>query len=193
MSFIFALDAEIADLQKEIDADPRQVKLRELKRVRALYSGGGVQGPVSSAAYTGHTITGGGGGAFAGTSSSGTSTSLTSYAGTTYVAPKLSEAASRFVQAAVNAAQLTIDGIPPRTPGRKASPARVQAVQEAIAYLRDKKGPVKTADIYAHIKELQIPIAGGDPQNNLSALLNKAPEFVSHGRAGWTLAGGIFD
>jgi hypothetical protein len=42
MSFETALDAEIGELQKQLAADPRYIKLQELKRVRHLY-GGGVQ------------------------------------------------------------------------------------------------------------------------------------------------------
>jgi hypothetical protein len=37
MSFTTALDAEIADLERQLAADPRHIKLRELKRVRDLY------------------------------------------------------------------------------------------------------------------------------------------------------------
>ena len=52
--FTEALDAEIAKLQKELEGDPRYVKLSELRRVRGLYNGDGttaVRTPLSAVAY----------------------------------------------------------------------------------------------------------------------------------------------
>jgi hypothetical protein len=40
MSFETAMDAEIGELQRQLAADPRYVKLQELKRLRQLYGGG---------------------------------------------------------------------------------------------------------------------------------------------------------
>ncbi|MEH2473000.1 hypothetical protein V1281_005810 [Nitrobacteraceae bacterium AZCC 2161] len=164
MSFTQALDAEIAALETEIEADPRLVKLRELKRVRALYDA-----PVVAA-----------------------HPSTFSVGSQHFSSQHFVQSVNRLANAASTAAQLAMEGIPPRTPGRKPSPERVLAMKEAAEFLKGKNEPVKTADIYAHIESLGIPIGGEDPQNNLSAMLNKAPEFQSHGRAGWTLVGGIF-
>lgn len=71
---------------------------------------------------------------------------------------------------------------------RKAtSPARQAALDAARIYLKERQGPVKTAELFEHItKHLGLEIGGENPQNNLSAMLSNSEEFNSHGRAGWT-------
>ncbi len=71
--------------------------------------------------------------------------------------------------------------------GRKTSPTRETAIEAAIAFLKNKTEPVKTAEILKHFMAIGIRLGGTDPQNNLSALLHYSEHFVSHGRVGWTL------
>lgn len=53
MSFETALDAEIGELQKQLAADPRYIKLQELRRVRHLYGGVAHFNGVAGVATTG--------------------------------------------------------------------------------------------------------------------------------------------
>jgi hypothetical protein len=162
MSFTQALDAEIAALEQEIGADPRLVKLRELKRVRALY---GTPPPASNG-----------------------EAALNDSVPSQLRGENLTSLFNNHVMSTT-----ALQRESARTPGRKPSPERIRAMTEAVGFLRGKTEPTKTADIYAHLLSRGIRLAGDDPQNNLSAMLNKAPEFQSHGRIGWTLAGGVFD
>jgi hypothetical protein len=160
MSFKRALDDEITALERDIEADPRLVKLRELKRIRALY--GDANGPVAPWV-------------------------VASPPQPASPAP----ASSPQNNAEAYAPLFKVDPIPAtstnRTPGRKPSPMRVRALTEAYDLCRGKTEPTRTADIYAHLVAQGIQLAGDDPQNNLSAMLNKSPNFRSHGRKGWTL------
>jgi hypothetical protein len=70
---------------------------------------------------------------------------------------------------------------------RETSPWRAAAIKASMEFLEPRSGPTKTADIFAHLRKVGIEIRGSEPKSNLSALLHYAPEFVSHGRAGWTL------
>lgn len=129
--FLSALTAEIETLVAELEADPRQQKLRELRRVEALYNGHPVPAirqrirPVAAAAST-----------------------------------------------------------PPR---RSPSPERLAILDQAKKFIAGRHHPTPTAEIYETLA-LMMEIPGKDPKNNLSAMLSNSPEFVSHRRAGWTLA-----
>jgi hypothetical protein len=148
-TFLTALDAEITALEAEVKADPRLVKLNELRRVRALYAN-----------------------------------------------------RSTFVIKPPPVHHVALSPSPPPQPqpqprlpllrrgGRKPSPVRVKALQEAKAFLKDKAQPTKTTDIHDHLTAAGIVLAGEDPTNNLSALLYRSPDFRSHGRSGWTLQSG---
>ena len=67
------------------------------------------------------------------------------------------------------------------------SPGRQAAIDAARQMLDGLKEPIKTAAIYERVKSLGIEIGGGNPRNHLSAMLSNHPDFMSHGRAGWTL------
>lgn len=75
----------------------------------------------------------------------------------------------------------------PEATSRRTSPERAMAMESAEMYVRNRKGPVPTADIYAHLQSLGIPVGGEKPVNNLSAMLSNSNLFQSNGRAGWTL------
>jgi hypothetical protein len=70
----------------------------------------------------------------------------------------------------------------PRTSG-----ARQQALEAARSFLLNSSGPVPTAGIYEAVRKKGVVIGGENPKNNLSAMLHYSPDFVSHGRQGWTL------
>jgi hypothetical protein len=173
MSFENALDAEINDLQASLDADPRYIKLQELKRVRALYR------PLpSNLSFTHRNVNG----------------------GTVTVTRDVVRSDDNLLSALHKADNNLLSNIvreqnghyaPPTTDarsGRKPSPERIQALLIAKETIRGKSEPTKTADIFAKIKEAGVWIGGTDPQNNLSAMLHNSDDFKSHGRAGWTLA-----
>jgi hypothetical protein len=71
---------------------------------------------------------------------------------------------------------------------RAIDPERVRTLQLAMQVIKGRPRPTKTAEIYEMIAPLGAKIGGGEPKSNLSAMLHHAPEFVSHGRLGWTLA-----
>jgi len=112
---------EIANLEEELEKDSRYVKLRELRRVRALYGARGRRQNLT------------------------------------------------------------------RRRRGETSPGRQAAIDAARQMLGGLKEPIKTAAIYERVKSLGIEIGGGDPRNHLSAMLSNHPDFMSHGRAGWTL------
>jgi hypothetical protein len=71
----------------------------------------------------------------------------------------------------------------------RASSASRQAILDRAKGLIALGGgePVPTVDLFDTISsEMEIP--GNNPKNNLSAMLSNSDEFISHGRAGWTLA-----
>ena len=55
-------------------------------------------------------------------------------------------------------------------------------------FLGGKIAPTTTRNASPILKSEGITYPGESPLNNLSAALSNASEFVSHGRAGWTLA-----
>lgn len=72
-------------------------------------------------------------------------------------------------------------------PGRKISPERLEAVEATIKILGQKRGPIKTSELFDLISKMGIKLGGTDPQNNYSALLYGRDEFKSCGRDGWVL------
>jgi hypothetical protein len=77
---------------------------------------------------------------------------------------------------------------PRPTGGRRRSPEREAAIRETRGLLAGKTEPTRISLIDAHLEEKGIRLNGNDPLNNLSALLSTSGQFVSHGRAGWTLS-----
>jgi hypothetical protein len=53
--------------------------------------------------------------------------------------------------------------------------------------LNGRGDPTKTSEIFSFLSQMGIEIGGTDPKSNLSAMLSTHPDFVSHGRTGWTL------
>jgi hypothetical protein len=72
-------------------------------------------------------------------------------------------------------------------PRRSGSPERKAILEQAKQYIAGRDYPTTTAEIF-DVLSLVIQIPGEKPKNNLSAMLSNSDEFVSHGRAGWTLA-----
>lgn len=70
---------------------------------------------------------------------------------------------------------------------RAASPERKAILEQAKDFIRGKTTPTTTTEIFECVS-MFMDIPGKDPKNNLSAMLSNSPEFVSHGRIGWTLA-----
>jgi hypothetical protein len=161
MSFVSALDAEIAELEKDIKAnpDPRVRKLEDLKRIRSAY-------------YA-------------------TNTSRVAVADRyfTMEGPPLDRRADKVTTDHFDTTYSQGSFvIRPRPPGRKRSPEREEALRQAELFLEGKTEPVKTAEIYEMLQFKGIEVSGEDPKSNLSAMLSNADQFQSHGRAGWTLA-----
>lgn len=156
-----ALEREISDLEKSLEADPRYIKLRELQRVASLYTPGN---PVfDNFKYIF-------GGLFPQQSGRATAVAAASmgarhagFAGGGEVAPIAD--GQRRIQA------LT----------------RQRVLEDAENILRGRTEPTKTADLYDNLVAAGHEIGGDDPKNNLSAMLSKSPLFRSHKRAGWTL------
>lgn len=48
--------------------------------------------------------------------------------------------------------------------------------------------PTPTREIMAILADRGVEVGGKNPQNVVSSLLSKSPEFISHGRAGWTVS-----
>lgn len=88
----------------------------------------------------------------------------------------------------------------PRSPkgtGRRASPQAQRILDAVAAFIGSQKAPfngafglrpVPTGQIAAHLQQVGIEVRGKNPRNSLSAMLSHSTRFVSHGRAGWTLA-----
>lgn len=72
---------------------------------------------------------------------------------------------------------------------RPMNPDRLRVIEQAANLIRGRARPTKTADIYDMMDdEVRGLIRGNDPKANLSAMLHHSPAFISHSRAGWTLA-----
>jgi hypothetical protein len=76
----------------------------------------------------------------------------------------------------------------PKKIARATSPRRAKLFEAARLLLRNKRGMVTTREILEHIQSLELEVPGSQPLNNLSAMFSNSPDFVSHGRAGWTLS-----
>ncbi|WP_142252398.1 hypothetical protein [Bradyrhizobium sp. UNPF46] len=139
MTMTTPLDSEIAQLEAELESDPRFLRL---KRLRTLREG---------------------------------------YLDLPAVAP--SNAAPSDQQESY----FTLGPGPAQRSGRRRSPERELALQEARMLLRGKTEPTRITEIDAHLEARGIRLGGSDPLNNLSALLSGAGDFIAHGRAGWTL------
>jgi hypothetical protein len=176
MSFVSALSAEIADLETDIkvNPDPRFKKLEDLKRIHAAYY---AASDVHVAKPSGN---------LSGRTAAEIAQSIQERdepVETKDFYESFGSERASFGTAVVRMA---------RAPGRKRSPEREQALREAELFLNGKTVPVKTAEIYGMLQFKGIQITGEDPKSNLSAMLSNAPQFESHGRDGWTLAGGVF-
>jgi hypothetical protein len=79
----------------------------------------------------------------------------------------------------------TAEGVDRKRP--RTSGARKQALEVARNFLANASVPIPTASIYDVVRKAGVLIGGENPKNNLSAMLYHAPDFVSHGRQGWTL------
>jgi hypothetical protein len=112
---------------------------------------------------------------------------LALYRGLSNVSDTLSEAIARADAEEASPAGKT---------GRARSPETQAVIDAAKAFLAQRAGaglmslptPIPTGHIYRHLTNIGVKISGKNPANNLSAILSNAPEFVSHGRVGWTLA-----
>jgi len=72
---------------------------------------------------------------------------------------------------------------------RPVDPDRVKVLEHARNLIRGRAAPTKTAEIYDNLPEdIRSGIRGEAPKSNLSAMLHNSSAFISHGRAGWTLA-----
>lgn len=70
--------------------------------------------------------------------------------------------------------------------GRAPSPERIQALEQAAAFIKGRASPTKTSDILTAIEATGVKIGGEVPVGNLSAMLSRSKQFLSHGKAGWT-------
>lgn len=75
-----------------------------------------------------------------------------------------------------------------RSPVRRTSPEREQAVEFVRNYINDRTSPTPIRELFDAMLRAGIELGGKNPINNLSAILSMNDEFVSHGRSGWVLA-----
>lgn len=158
-----ALEREIAELEKSLEADPRYIKLRELQRVASLYNSG-----MPLAHSQSHAI-----GSFF-TPATARMAAAVAGIGPSHINPP------RF--AGGGEAVPIVDG-----QRRMQAMVRQRVLEDAENILRGRTEPTKTADLYDDLVAAGHEIGGDDPKNNLSAMLSKSPLFRSHKRAGWTL------
>jgi hypothetical protein len=62
-----------------------------------------------------------------------------------------------------------------------------RAVQECMAILRERGGPVHTGELSRLITERGIRLGGQNPANALSGYLSRSPELVASRSMGWSL------
>lgn len=159
-----ALEREISDLEKSLEADPRFIKLRELQRVASLYTPG--VNPIDG---------------------------LKAFVNLLRVgAPAHAQAGGGVIPAGIGSKQAVFAGggeAIPVVDGQRRMQAltRQRVLEDAENILRGRTEPTKTADLYDDLVAAGHEIGGDDPKNNLSAMLSKSPLFRSHKRAGWTL------
>jgi|GEM_PF-3162013 len=75
-----------------------------------------------------------------------------------------------------------------RSTGRRRAPETEAALNAASELIAGRSEPTRTSEIFDYLRSRGIQVPGTDPASNLSAMLSKARNFISHGRAGWTLA-----
>lgn len=63
-----------------------------------------------------------------------------------------------------------------------------EVVRVVKDFLAGRGEPVPTRSIMQEIEAQGVTVSGSAPQNTVSSILSKAPEFTSHGRRGWTLS-----
>jgi hypothetical protein len=141
--FVQVLDAEIAELEASLEADPRFKKLSQLRRVRELYD----RDLLTQADFAPRP------------------------AGKTSLAVNAAEAdrAARpgtvqYVAHFRPGEKVSLGAVfaPPSKGGRRASPVRARALVAVSRYLRGRAEPTRTADLLAHLDSLGIPIGGQD-------------------------------
>lgn len=74
---------------------------------------------------------------------------------------------------------------------RQGSQAREEALTLAANFIEGRSEPTRTSDIFEYVVGQGVVIDGQSPVSNLSAMLSRSELFISHGRAGWTLAPGV--
>lgn len=155
-----ALEREISDLEKSLEADPRYIKLRELQRVASLYTPG-----------------------------TQTFDNLKYIVGTLFPQQAGRATAVAAGIGSRHAAFAGGGEVAPIADGQRRMQAltRQRVLEDAENILRGRTEPTKTADLYDNLVAAGHEIGGDDPKNNLSAMLSKSPLFRSHKRAGWTL------
>lgn len=126
--FIAALTAEIASLERELKMHPAYAKLREAKRLLAVYTGT-------------HT-------------------------------PEAAQTPPA----------------PPRPSRPSASGISAEIISAVREHLAGRLHPTPTRALMDVLAQKGVEVSGSVPQNVVSSLLSKSPEFISHGRTGWTLA-----
>lgn len=135
--FITALESEIADLERQIEATPTYAKLREAKRLLAMYRPSEPLQPKSR---------------------------------------DTSQPAMR--PAAASPSPLRVGS------------NREAIITAAIECLRNRVLPMSTTAVLDVVQTRGVDVGGAIPRNNLSSILSRSDRFISHGRAGWTLAEG---
>jgi hypothetical protein len=63
----------------------------------------------------------------------------------------------------------------------------LETINAVKVFLASELRPVPTMKIVEHLEILGIKYGGETPQNTVSSILSKSPDFTSNGRSGWTL------
>ncbi|MDP3960396.1 MAG: hypothetical protein Q8Q26_10125 [Pseudorhodobacter sp.] len=133
--FVEALRSEIADLERQLEANPIYMKLTEARRLLAVY-----------------------------------------------VPDGLPQAGSPLSRLGVRTAQPAQHDRVRQFSGNSA--AALDAAKQFIAGLGR---PAKTTEVLEAISKVGIKFGGNAPQNTLSSIMSKSPDFVSKRGVGWVL------
>ena len=133
--FVEVLRSEIVDLERQLEANTTYMKLREARRLLAVYAS--VDSPPSST-------------------------------------PMLSGIAEK-----------------PNTTGavraRQFSGNSAAALEAAKQYIKSVGRPAKTTEVLEAIGKVGVTFGGNVPQNTLSSIMSKSPDFISVRGVGWVL------
>jgi hypothetical protein len=67
------------------------------------------------------------------------------------------------------------------------SPQKAKLLAAARQYIVDMGHPISTVDMLEFLKAQRFHIGGARPRNNLASMFSSSDQFVANGRLGWTV------